>query len=122
LFLAFQTKYTTEWLKIQAFISFYPLQNIKDAKIPTKIRNDRTFSSKVIADNPVRKRHRMFPVHGQERLQKYPQNEHHAAVNWLPLVLPVPHRRLQRRRIPREGTRISTGCPFRSFKSLVCHK
>ena len=31
------------------FWSFYPLQNIKDAKIPTKIRNGSTFNSKVMA-------------------------------------------------------------------------
>ena len=36
-------------MKKQVFISFYPLQNIKDAKIPTKIRNGSTFSSKVMA-------------------------------------------------------------------------
>ena len=34
---------------MQVFISFYPLQNIKDAKIPTKIRNGSTFNSKVMA-------------------------------------------------------------------------
>lgn len=32
-----------------SFYFFYPLQNIKDAKIPTKIRNGSTFSSKVMA-------------------------------------------------------------------------
>ena len=36
-------------MKKQVFVSFYPLQNIKDAKIPTKIRNGSTFSCKVMA-------------------------------------------------------------------------
>ena len=36
-------------MKRQVLISFYPLQNIKDAKIPTKIKNGRTFNSKVMA-------------------------------------------------------------------------
>lgn len=32
-----------------SFYFFYPVQNIKDAKIPTKIRNGSTFNSKVMA-------------------------------------------------------------------------
>ena len=36
-------------MKRQVFISFYPLQNIKNAKIPTKIKNGSTFNSKVMA-------------------------------------------------------------------------
>ena len=36
-------------MKRQVFIYFYPPQNIKDAKIPTKIKNGRTFNSKVMA-------------------------------------------------------------------------
>ena len=36
-------------MKRQAFISFYPLQNIKDAKIPTKMSIGSTFNSKVMA-------------------------------------------------------------------------
>ena len=50
-------------MKKQVFISFYPLQNIKDAKIPTKIRNGRTFNSKVMAQaspaSPAPKRAKM---------------------------------------------------------------
>ena len=32
-----------------SFLSFCPPQNIKDAKIPAKIKNDSTFNSKVMA-------------------------------------------------------------------------
>lgn len=34
---------------MQVFDFFYPPQNIKDAKIPAKIRNGSTFNSKVMA-------------------------------------------------------------------------
>lgn len=34
---------------MQVFDLFYPPQNIKDAKIPAKIRNGSTFNSKVMA-------------------------------------------------------------------------
>lgn len=48
---------------MQVFVSFYPLQNIKDAKIPTKIRNGSTFNSKVMAQaspaSPAPKRAKM---------------------------------------------------------------
>lgn len=50
-------------MKKQVFISFYPLQNIKYAKIPTKIKNGSTFNSKVMAQaspaSPVPKRAKM---------------------------------------------------------------
>ena len=36
-------------MKKQFTYIFYPPQNIKDAKIPTKIRNGSTFNSKVMA-------------------------------------------------------------------------
>ena len=50
---------------MQVFISFYPLQNIKDAKIPTKIMSGSTFNSKVMAQSspasPAPKRAKMSP-------------------------------------------------------------
>ena len=49
---------------MQVFDLFYPLQNIKDAKIPAKIRNGSTFNSKVMTHaspaSPAPKRANMF--------------------------------------------------------------
>lgn len=50
-------------MKKQACVSFYPLQNIKDAKIPTKMSIGNTFNSKVMAQaspaSPAPKRAKM---------------------------------------------------------------
>lgn len=47
---------------MQVFGFFCPLQNIKDATIPTKIENGSTFNSKVMTQASPRRRRRKGPI------------------------------------------------------------